>query len=223
MVISLKNHHGSAPGDATAEQMNVVANLSRLYSFSEIRVTHEQNLVLADVEQTHLFAIYQTLKQHGLARSNIGLLSDMIVCPGGDFCSLANAKSLPIAAEIAKQFDDLDYLYDLGDLSLNISGCINSCGHHHVANIGILGVDKDGTEWYQITLGGQQGNSTAIGKVIGPSFSAAEVPNVIQKIIEVFEQKRIAQESFIETYQRIGIEPFKNRVYQKVEQELVNA
>ena len=223
MVISLKNHHGSAPGDATAEQMNVVANLSRLYSFSEIRVTHEQNLVLADVEQTHLFAIYQTLKQHGLARSNIGLLSDMIVCPGGDFCSLANAKSLPIAAEIAKQFDDLDYLYDLGDLSLNISGCINSCGHHHVANIGILGVDKDGTEWYQITLGGQQGNSTAIGKVIGPSFSAAEVPNIIQKIIEVFEQKRIGQESFIETYQRIGIEPFKNKVYQKVEQELANA
>jgi sulfite reductase (NADPH) hemoprotein beta-component len=222
MVISLKNHHGSAPGDATAEQMNVVANLSRLYSFSEIRVTHEQNLVLADVEQTHLFAIYQTLKEHGLARSNIGLLSDMIVCPGGDFCSLANAKSLPIAAEIAKQFDDLDYLYDLGDLSLNISGCINSCGHHHVANIGILGVDKDGTEWYQITLGGQQGNSTAIGKVIGPSFSAVEVPSVIQKIIEVFEQNRIAQESFIETYQRIGIEPFKNRVYQKVEQELVN-
>ena len=114
-------------------------------------------------------------------------------------------------------------MYDLGDLSLNISGCINSCGHHHVANIGILGVDKDGTEWYQITLGGQQGNSTAIGKVIGPSFSAAEVPNVIQKIIEVFEQKRIAQESFIETYQRIGIEPFKNKVYQKVEQELANA
>ena len=223
VVISLKNHHGSAPGDASSTQMNVVADLARRFSFSQIRVTHEQNLVLADVEQTELFAVYSSLKEHGLARSNIGLLTDMIVCPGGDFCSLANAKSLPIAAEIANQFDDLDYLYDLGDLSINISGCINSCGHHHVANIGILGVDKDGTEWYQITLGGEQGNATAIGKVIGPSFSAEEVPAVIQKIIQVFERYRIAQESFIETFQRIGIEPFKNTVYPKVESELENA
>jgi len=222
VVISLKNHHGSAPGDLSADQMNVVANLARKYSFSQIRVTHEQNLVLADVEQSELFAIYSTLKENGLARSNIGLLTDMIVCPGGDFCSLANAKSLPIAAEIAKQFDDLDYLYDLGDLSINISGCINSCGHHHVANIGILGVDKDGTEWYQITLGGEQGNATAIGKVIGPSFSAEQVPVVIQQIIQVFEKHRIAQESFIETFQRIGIDPFKSKVYQKVERELEN-
>jgi len=220
VVISLKNHRGSAPGDATAEQMIAVTKLAQEFSFSEIRVTHEQNLVLADVEQGRLFALYQELTQYSLARSNIGLLTDMIVCPGGDFCSLANAKSLPIAAAIAEQYEDLDYLFDLGDLSINISGCINSCGHHHVANIGILGVDKDGTEWYQITLGGEQGNDTAIGKVIGPSFSAEQIPTVIAQIIEVFEQHRLAQETFIETYQRVGIEPFKQFVYQKVEREI---
>jgi sulfite reductase (NADPH) hemoprotein beta-component len=143
----------------------------------------------------------------------------MIVCPGGDFCSLANAKSLPIAAAIAKQYEDLDYLFDLGDLSINISGCINSCGHHHVANIGILGVDKDGSEWYQITLGGEQGNETAIGKVIGPSFSAEQVPGVIERIIHVFEKHRINQENFLQTYQRVGVEPFKQYVYQKEQKE----
>jgi sulfite reductase (NADPH) hemoprotein beta-component len=220
VVISLKNHRGSAPGDATREQMIAVAKLAQEFSFSEIRVTHEQNLVLADVEQHRLFELYQQLTQYSLARPNIGLLTDMIVCPGGDFCSLANAKSLPIAAAIAEQFEDLDYLFDLGDLSINISGCINSCGHHHVANIGILGVDKDGTEWYQITLGGEQGNDTAIGKVIGPSFSAEQIPAVITQIISVFEQHRLAQEVFIETFQRVGIEPFKQFVYQKVEREI---
>jgi sulfite reductase (NADPH) hemoprotein beta-component len=222
VVISLKNHHGSAPGDATAEQMLAVAQLAKEYSFSEIRVTHEQNLVLADVAQELLYALYLKLKESALAQANIGLLTDMIVCPGGDFCSLANAKSLPIAAAIAQQYEDLDYLFDLGDLSLNISGCINSCGHHHVANIGILGVDKDGSEWYQITLGGDQGNDTAIGKVIGPSFSAEQVPAVIQQIIGVYEAQRFADESFIQTYQRIGIELFKQAVYQKDEKESAN-
>jgi len=222
VVISLKNHHGSAPGDATAEQMLAVAQLAKEYSFSEIRVTHEQNLVLADVAQELLYALYLKLKESALAQANIGLLTDMIVCPGGDFCSLANAKSLPIAAAIAQQYEDLDYLFDLGDLSLNISGCINSCGHHHVANIGILGVDKDGSEWYQITLGGDQGNDTAIGKVIGPSFSAEQVPAVIQQIIGVYEAQRFVDESFIQTYQRIGIEPFKQAVYQKEEKESAN-
>ena len=222
VVISLKNHHGSAPGDATAEQMLAVAQLAKEYSFSEIRVTHEQNLVLADVAQELLYALYLKLKESALAQANIGLLTDMIVCPGGDFCSLANAKSLPIAAAIAQQYEDLDYLFDLGDLSLNISGCINSCGHHHVANIGILGVDKDGSEWYQITLGGDQGNDTAIGKVIGPSFSAEQVPAVIQQIIGVYEAQRFVDESFIQTYQRIGIEPFKQAVYQKDEKESAN-
>jgi sulfite reductase (NADPH) hemoprotein beta-component len=222
VVISLKNHHGSAPGDATAEQMLAVAQLAKEYSFSEIRVTHEQNLVFADVAQELLYALYLKLKESALAQANIGLLTDMIVCPGGDFCSLANAKSLPIAAAIAQQYEDLDYLFDLGDLSLNISGCINSCGHHHVANIGILGVDKDGSEWYQITLGGDQGNDTAIGKVIGPSFSAEQVPAVIQQIIGVYEAQRFADESFIQTYQRIGIELFKQAVYQKDEKESAN-
>jgi len=222
VVISLKNHHGSAPGDATAEQMLAIAQLAKEYSFSEIRVTHEQNLVLADVAQEFLYALYLKLKESALAQANIGLLTDMIVCPGGDFCSLANAKSLPIAAAIAQQYEDLDYLFDLGDLSLNISGCINSCGHHHVANIGILGVDKDGSEWYQITLGGDQGNDTAIGKVIGPSFSAEQVPAVIQQIIGVYEAQRFADESFIQTYQRIGIELFKQAVYQKDEKESAN-
>jgi sulfite reductase (NADPH) hemoprotein beta-component len=222
VMISLKNHHGSAPGDATAEQMLAIAQLAKEYSFSEIRVTHEQNLVLADVAQELLYALYLKLKESALAQANIGLLTDMIVCPGGDFCSLANAKSLPIAAAIAQQYEDLDYLFDLGDLSLNISGCINSCGHHHVANIGILGVDKDGSEWYQITLGGDQGNDTAIGKVIGPSFSAEQVPAVIQQIIGVYEAQRFVDESFIQTYQRIGIEPFKQAVYQKEEKESAN-
>ncbi|MEI7426475.1 MAG: nitrite/sulfite reductase [Betaproteobacteria bacterium] len=215
VIISLKNHQGSAPGDISSEQMLAVAQLAKEYSFSEIRVTHEQNLVLAHVEQEHLYALFTKLKEHRLAKANIGLLTDMIVCPGGDFCSLANAKSLPIAAAIAKQYEDLDYLFDLGDLSINISGCINSCGHHHVANIGILGVDKDGSEWYQITLGGEQGNETAIGKVIGPSFSAEQVPGVIERIIHVFEKHRINQENFLQTYQRVGVEPFKQNVYQK--------
>jgi len=219
VIISLKNHQGSAPGDISSEQMLAVAQLAKEYSFSEIRVTHEQNLVLAHVEQEHLYALFTKLKEHRLAKANIGLLTDMIVCPGGDFCSLANAKSLPIAAAIAKQYEDLDYLFDLGDLSINISGCINSCGHHHVANIGILGVDKDGSEWYQITLGGEQGNETAIGKVIGPSFSAEQVPGVIERIIHVFEKHRINQENFLQTYQRVGVEPFKQNVYQKEQKE----
>jgi sulfite reductase (NADPH) hemoprotein beta-component len=219
VIISLKNHQGSAPGDISSEQMLAVAQLAKEYSFSEIRVTHEQNLVLAHVEQEHLYALFTKLKEHRLAKANIGLLTDMIVCPGGDFCSLANAKSLPIAAAIAQQYEDLDYLFDLGDLSINISGCINSCGHHHVANIGILGVDKDGSEWYQITLGGEQGNETAIGKVIGPSFSAEQVPDVIERIIHVFEKHRINQENFLQTYQRVGVEPFKQNVYQKEQKE----
>jgi sulfite reductase (NADPH) hemoprotein beta-component len=219
VVISLKNHQGTAPGDISSQQMLAVAQLAKQYSFSEIRVTHEQNLVLAHVEQEHLYALFTAFKEHRLAQANIGLLTDMIVCPGGDFCSLANAKSLPIAAAIAQQYEDLDYLFDLGDLSINISGCINSCGHHHVANIGILGVDKDGSEWYQITLGGEQGNETAIGKVIGPSFSAQQVPGVIGQIISVFEQHRINQESFLQTYQRLGVEPFKESVYQKDQKE----
>ncbi len=212
VILSLK-HHGIAPGDATTAQMHAIADLSDQFSFGELRVTHEQNLVLADVEQTELFTLWQEAKKQKIALPNIGLLTDIIACPGGDFCSLANAKSLPIAKAIQERFDDLDYLYDLGDISLNISGCINSCGHHHVGNIGVLGVDKDGEEWYQITLGGEQGNDAAIGKVIGPSFYADEIPNVMTSIIDTYVDQRSEEESFIETYRRLGVAPFKEAAY----------
>jgi sulfite reductase (NADPH) hemoprotein beta-component len=193
--------------------MNAIADLADQFSFGELRATHEQNLVLADVEQTQLLALWQEAKKQKIALPNIGLLTDIIACPGGDFCSLANAKSLPIAKAIQERFDNLDYLYDLGDISLNISGCINSCGHHHVGNIGVLGVDKDGEEWYQITLGGEQGNDAAIGKVIGPSFYADEIPDVMTSIIDTYVGQRGEQESFIETYRRLGVAPFKEAAY----------
>jgi sulfite reductase (NADPH) hemoprotein beta-component len=216
VILSLKPHGTAAPGDATAEQMLAIADLAEEYSFGELRVTHEQNLVLADVEKKRLFALWQLAKKQGLAISNIGLLTDLITCPGGDFCSLANAKSLPIAKAIQEHFDNLDYLYDLGNISLNISGCINSCGHHHVGNIGILGVDKDGEEWYQITLGGQQGKETAIGKVIGPSFGAAQMPAVIDNIIQTYVARRFDGEEFIETFQRVGLAVFKEALYSTI-------
>ena len=212
VILSLK-HHGIAPGDASSGQMNAIADLADQYSFGELRVTHEQNLVLADVEQIQLFSLWQAAKKQKVALPNIGLLTDIIACPGGDFCSLANAKSLPIAKAIQERFDDLDYLHDLGDISLNISGCINSCGHHHVGNIGVLGVDKDGEEWYQITLGGEQGNDAAIGKVMGPSFYADEIPDVMTSIINTYIGQRSHDESFIQTYRRLGVTPFKEVAY----------
>jgi len=214
VVLSLKPHGTVAPGDVTTEQMLAIADLADKYSFGEIRATHEQNLVLADVEQAQLYSLWKDAKTQGLVLPNIGYLTDIIACPGGDFCSLANAKSIPIANEIQKRFDDLDYLHDLGDISLNISGCMNSCGHHHVGNIGILGVDKDGQEWYQVTLGGDQGNNASIGKVIGPSFFAEDMPDVISKVIDVFVEKREPEEKFIDAVRRLGITPFKERVYQ---------
>ncbi len=219
VILSLK-HHGIAPGDASAAQMNAIADLADQYSFGELRVTHEQNLVLADVEQNQLFALWQEAKKQKVALPNIGLLTDIIACPGGDFCSLANAKSLPIAKSIQERFDDLDYLHDLGDISLNISGCINSCGHHHVGNIGILGVDKDGEEWYQITLGGEQGNDAAIGKVIGPSFYADEIPDVMTSIINTYIEQRSHDESFIEAYRRLGIKLFKEAAYRNAKAKI---
>ena len=165
---------GVAPGDATADQMDAVADLADRYSFSELRVSHEQNLILADVRQADLYDLWKEAKALGLATPNIGLLTNIIACPGGDFCSLANAKSIPVAEAIQRRFDDLDYLHDIGELDLNISGCMNSCGHHHIGHIGILGVDKQGAEYYQISIGGAQGNAAALGKVIGPSVSQAE-------------------------------------------------
>ncbi|HLX02537.1 MAG TPA: nitrite/sulfite reductase, partial [Trinickia sp.] len=215
VTLSLKPAVG-APGDATDVQMEAVADWADRYSLGEIRVSHEQNLILANVKKRDLYALWEEAKKHGFATPNIGLLTDIIACPGGDFCSLANAKSLPIAQAIQDRFSDLDYVYDLGDLSLNISGCINSCGHHHVGNIGILGVDKDGSEWYQVTLGGEQGSGATgahLGRVIGPSFSAEEMPDVMSKVIDTFIENRVDGERFIDTYNRIGVAPFKERVY----------
>ena len=220
VILSLKPHGTVAPGDATVAQMKAIADLSDQYSFGELRVTHEQNLVLADVEQSKLLELWQAAKQQHVALPNIGLLTDIIACPGGDFCSLANAKSLPIAKAIQERFDNLDYLFDLGDISLNISGCINSCGHHHVGNIGVLGVDKDGEEWYQITLGGEQGSDAAIGKVIGPSFYADEIPDVITNVINTYVEHRADDESFIDAYRRIGVTPFKEAAYKNAKKKL---
>lgn len=219
VLLSLKPHGTVAPGDIDSSQMIKISNLADQYSFGLIRSTHEQNLVLADVEQTRLYELWKEAKSLGLALPNIGLLTDIIACPGGDFCSLANAKSIPIANDIQKRFDDLDYLFDIGDITLNISGCINSCGHHHVGNIGILGVDKDGQEWYQVTLGGEQGLQAAIGKVIGPSFFASDMPDVISDLIQVYIELREPEESFIQTYRRVGVEPFKTRVYANKEKK----
>jgi sulfite reductase (NADPH) hemoprotein beta-component len=211
-ILSLKKT-GVPPGDATAEQIDFVADLADRYSFGEVRVTHEQNLVLADVKQTDLFALWQEAKARGLATPNIGLLTDIICCPGGDFCALANAKSIPIAEAIAERFDNLDFQHDIGDIELNISGCINACGHHHVGNIGILGVDKDGAEWYQVSIGGAQGNESSIGKIIGPSFSAHQMPTVIERLLEVYVRERTEDERFIDTARRLGTAPFKEHVY----------
>ncbi|MGO4476561.1 nitrite/sulfite reductase [Massilia sp. 2TAF26] len=212
VVLSLKKT-GVPPGDATAEQMDFVADLADRYSFGELRVTHEQNLVLADVEQARLYEIWEQAKAKGLATPNIGLLTDIISCPGGDYCSLANAKSIPIAAAIAQRFDDIDYQHDIGDIELNISGCINACGHHHVGHIGILGVDKDGAEWYQVSIGGAQGNAAALGKIIGPSFSAAQMPEVVQRLLDVYVRERVEGERFVDVAQRLGVNPFKEHVY----------
>jgi len=192
----------------------VIALLAEQFGFGEVRVAHEQNLVLPDVRKADLFALWQALDLIGMATPNAGLLTDIIACPGGDYCSLANAKSIPIAQAIQQRFEDLDYLHDAGELSVNISGCMNACGHHHIGNIGILGVDKNGSEFYQVTLGGAQGNESRLGKVIGPAFSAAEMPDVIEKIIATYKDYREVDEPFIDVVQRIGIDPFKESLYQ---------
>lgn len=216
VVLSTKPGLASPPGDVTGLQMMAVAEWSERFGFGEIRIAHEQNIVLPDVPKSELYELWQEASERGLGCANVGLLTDIIACPGGDFCALANAKSIPIAQAIQARFDNLDYLHDLGDISLNISGCMNACGHHHIGNIGILGVDKNGSEWYQITLGGSQGKNSALGKVIGPSFSAVEVPQVIERIIGTFVRYRESEELFVDTLTRIGLEPFKERVYPKV-------
>lgn len=215
VTLSTKPGPAVAPGDVTAEQMERIAEWAEQYGFGEIRIAHEQNVILPDVRRRDLHSLWMHAIAAGLATPNLGLLTDMIACPGGDYCSLANARSLPIAAAIAERFEDLDFLCDLGDLSLNISGCINACGHHHMGNIGVLGVDKDGEEWYQVTIGGAQGNRSALGKVIGPSFRAEEMPSVIERIVETFCLYRVLDEPFIDTLGRIGTGPFKANVYRE--------
>jgi sulfite reductase (NADPH) hemoprotein beta-component len=235
VTLSLKKT-GVPPGDVTSDQMDAIAGLADRYSFGELRVSHEQNLVLADVRQRDLQALWREARALGLATPNIGLLTNIISCPGGDFCALANAKSIPVAQAIQERFDDLDYLHEIGELDLNISGCMNACGHHHVGHIGILGVDKNGEEWYQVEIGGNQGETrpggygenhpgghgeshpgghgARLGKAIGPSFARADIPDVIEKLIHTYLEHRDSEaERFVDVVCRIGIEPFKERVY----------
>ena len=204
---------GIAPGDISDVQLNLVADLADEYSFSEVRVTHHQNIVLANVKQSDLPSLWHNLNEASLSTANLGLLTDMICCPGGDFCALANAKSLPIAESIQRQFPNEQILREIGALRINISGCMNACGHHHVGNIGILGVDKKGEEFYQISLGGSSRNQASIGKIIGPAFSEREIPIVIQTIVDTYLSMKTPEEEFIDTYKRVGIEPFKEKVY----------
>jgi len=208
---------GVAPGDVTDRQLDQIANLADEYSFGEVRISHQQNIVLADVQQDQLFDLWKALDSGAMSSSNLGLLTDVICCPGGDFCALANAKSIPIAESIQREFDDQKELTDIGEMNINISGCMNACGHHHVGNIGILGVDKKGEEYYQVSLGGSSKNSASLGKIIGPSFAQEEIPAVIKTIVGVYKGAREDNEKFIDTFNRIGLEAFKEKVYVKAD------
>jgi sulfite reductase (NADPH) hemoprotein beta-component len=212
VVVSLKPV-GGIPGDATADQMDSIAALADRYSFGEIRVTHTQNLVLPHVRQDEALALWRALAPLGLATANRGLLSDIIACPGLDFCALANARAIPIAQRIATRFADMDTQRDIGAITTNISGCINACGHHHIGHIGILGVDRKGEEYYQITLGGDASEDAAIGQIIGPSFSEHDVIDAVAKIVDVYVAHRAAGEAFLATYRRLGAAPFKEALY----------
>ncbi len=222
VTLSLKKT-GVPPGDATSAQMEAIADLAERYSFGELRISHEQNIILADVRQKDLDALWKEARALGLATPNIGLITNIISCPGGDFCALANAKSIPVAEAIQRMVeekrDSLDYLFDIGELDLNISGCMNACGHHHVGHIGILGVDKHGEEWYQIEIGGRQ-FPAALGKVLGPSFARADVPDVVEKLIARYLLERDSEaERFVDVVHRIGVEPFKEAVYGNADQK----
>ena len=212
VFISLKKP-GVPPGDATDTQMDLIADLADRYSFGEVRVTHTQNLLLADVEQDRTYDLWKQLERAGLATPNIGTLTDIICCPGLDFCSLANAGSIEVAKLINERFDDYDYIYDLGEIDVKMSGCMNACGHHHVGNIGILGVDKGGEEWYQITIGGAAGADASLGSVIGPSVPKALVAETIERLLEVYVEEREPEERFLDTVRRLGVKPFKERAY----------
>jgi sulfite reductase (NADPH) hemoprotein beta-component len=211
--ISLKPE-GGAPGDASADQMDLIADLADEYSFKEIRVTHHQNLVLPSVRQQDLHSLWQRLAAVRLANPNVGFLTDIIACPGLDYCNLANARSIPIAQRLSRRFNDFQRLEEIGELRLNISGCINACGHHHAGNIGILGVDKQGEEFYQITLGGSSKDESSIGKIVGPAFAIDQVADAVETIVNVYLEKRTSNdERFLETYRRVGIDPFKEKLY----------
>lgn len=214
VTLSLKRRE-HAPGDVTADQMEAIADLADRFSFGEVRVTHEQNLVLSDVPVDELEALWKELETLGMANPTVGTLNDIICCPGGDYCSLANAVSIPIAQALQERFEDLDFLYDLGPLDLNISGCMNACGHHHVGHIGILGVDKKGEEYYQVSIGGNSTDDASLGKILGPSFFREDVPGVVEKVLEVYVGQRHEDERFLDTYRRIGLKPFKEHVYAK--------
>ena len=212
VTITLKET-GVAPGDVTDRQLNFIADLADRYSFGEARVSHKQNIILADVEQRNLFELWRELSRQSLHSPVLGLLTDIICCPGGDFCALANAKSIPLAEEIQRDFDDASELEDIGDLSVNISGCMNACGHHHVGNIGILGVDKKGEEFYQVSLGGSSAREASLSKILGPAFARKEVPGVMHKLVAVYKTHRKDEEAFLDTYRRVGHEPFRQAVY----------
>ncbi|PRQ04522.1 Sulfite reductase [Enhygromyxa salina] len=213
VMVSLKPK-GKPPGDATAEQMELVADLADRYGFGRVVVTHEQNLVLPDVESRHLPEVHAQLSASSLAEPNVGKVTDIIACPGLDYCNLANARSIPIATEIGERIDDLDYLHDLGDISLNISGCINACGHHHVGNIGILGIDKQGEEFYQLMLGGSSSDDASLGRILGPAFPRAEVVEAVATVLRTYiDQRESADERFLDYVRRAGFEPFKERLY----------
>ena len=212
ITISLKPI-GGAPGDASADQMDVIAGLAEKFSHDEIRVTHEQNLVLAHVCQSDIYEVWEALENAALSTPNIGLISDMITCPGLDYCNLANARSIPVAQNIAKKFEDLDRQHDIGELKIKISGCINACGHHHVGHIGILGVDKRGEEFYQITLGGSGAEDAALGDIVGRAFGYDEVTDAIETIVDIYVTERRNAERFLDTYRRVGLGPFKEALY----------
>jgi sulfite reductase (NADPH) hemoprotein beta-component len=216
VTISLKPI-GAPPGDATADQMDVVAELAKRFSFDEIRVSHEQNLVLPHVRLDDLPALHAELAAAGLATPNAGLVTDIIACPGLDFCSLANARSIPVAQRLSERFADLDRQHDIGELKVKISGCINACGHHHVGHIGLLGVDRRGEEYYQITLGGSGDETCAIGEIVGRAFSSADIVDAVETVVETYLSQRASpQESFLEVYRRIGAEPFRQALYPAV-------
>ena len=208
---------GMAPGDLSARQMEFLAALADKFSFGEMRISHQQNIIFADVGKDDLFELWKSLSGQSLSTHNLGQLTDVICCPGGDFCALANAKSIPIAESIQRKFDNDDELKDIGNLNINISGCMNACGHHHVGNIGILGVDKKGAEFYQVSLGGSAENRTSLGKIIGPAFAQEEIPDVIETIVSVYRDQRADGERFLDTFDRIGMAPFKEKVYAKAD------